>query len=172
MKLKFPQRLYAVTAGFLICSALTSETYALDLADCVYPGNVPTYSAPDIQFLPDGETYAMLSADGKRISTYDCKTASETGVIMDVDNTRENKIGRIESYTISPDGSKILVKTESSPIYRRRNITFTKSEAVCLKSSLTTIPVSSHPCFRLTDAWWPLSTPTTYTSRNSITAQR
>ena len=119
MKLKFPQRLHAVTAGFLICSALTSETYALELADCVYPGNVPTYSAPDIQFLPDGETYAMLSADGKRISTYDCKTASETGVIMDVDNTRENKIGRIESYTISPDGSKILVKTESSPIYRR-----------------------------------------------------
>ncbi len=119
MKLNSRHILYALIAGSLICAASVSEVSAIDLSDCVYPGNLPTYSAPDIQFLPDGESYAMLSADGKRIIKYDCKTASETGVILDIDNTRENTIGRIEAYTISPDGSKVLVKTDSRPIYRR-----------------------------------------------------
>lgn len=103
----------------LIYAAIAPQASAIELSDCVYPGNIPTYSAPDIQFLPDGETYAMLSADGKRIVRYDCKTASEIDVILDIDNTRENKIDRIEAYTMSPDGSKVLVKTQSRHIYRR-----------------------------------------------------
>ncbi len=119
MKTKLQHRLYTAMAGCMMVSAMLSESSAIELSDCVYPGNQPSYSAPDIQFLPDGETYAMLSPDGKRIIKYDCKTASEIDVILDIDNTRENKIDRIESYSLSPDGSKVLVKTDSRPIYRR-----------------------------------------------------
>ena len=119
MKTNLQHRLYTAMAGCMMVSAMLSESSAIELSDCVYPGNQQSYSAPDIQFLPDGEKYAMLSPDGKRIIKYDCKTDSEIDVILDIDNTRENKIDRIESYSLSPDGSKVLVKTDSRPIYHR-----------------------------------------------------
>lgn len=112
-------RLNSALITALISSVYITDISATELSDFVYPGNQPTYSMPDIQFLADGETYTMLSDDGKRIIKFENKSAAEVEVIFDADNTRENKIERIDAYIISPDGSKILIKTDSRPIYRR-----------------------------------------------------
>lgn len=68
----------------------------------------------------DGETYTQLSADGKRIIRCSFKTGKEVGVLFDVATARGNKkLNRIDGYTMSPDESRILLRTETKSIYRR-----------------------------------------------------
>ncbi len=69
--------------------------------------------------LNDGEHYAQISADGKRIVTYSFRTGKEEGVLFDADKARNHKIERIEGYILSPDESRILIQTETKAIYRR-----------------------------------------------------
>ena len=73
----------------------------------VYPGNaVSTPGA--MQYMPDGETFLRLSADGSKIVKYDTATGKETETVLDVTHTRENTIAQVESFTISADGTDLL----------------------------------------------------------------
>lgn len=63
--------------------------------------------------------YARISSDGKQIVEYSFKTGKQTGVLFDVDNTMGEKITSFDGYTMSPDGKKMLIQTETKPIYRR-----------------------------------------------------
>ncbi len=69
--------------------------------------------------LADGESYACISPDGKKILTYSFKTGKETGVLFDADNVRGSKIETLDGYIISPTGKNILIQTNTKPIYRR-----------------------------------------------------
>ena len=69
--------------------------------------------------LPDGTTYASLSADGKRIEQTDLATGKVTATLFDVDNTREEKLSHIDGFIINADGSRIIVSTATQSIYRR-----------------------------------------------------
>ncbi len=87
------------------------------LEQYVYPSNrPPTVAAP--AFTADGLHYLALSDDGKRIIKYVTRTGAEAETVMDVANTRENKIESVDGFTLSPDGSKILVTTAEEPVYR------------------------------------------------------
>ena len=70
-------------------------------------------------YLPDGTTYALLSVDGDKVVKYDIKTGKELETVLDLSNTRETQLDRIEGFEFSPDGSKILVWTGAESIYRR-----------------------------------------------------
>ncbi len=90
-----------------------------------YPGIetfTGTTAAPEkpnnITFMPDGNFYLELSADGKRIVKYDTSSGKEVESLFDVSKTRETKLESIQGYIISPDGSKIMVYTDSTPVYR------------------------------------------------------
>lgn len=63
--------------------------------------------------------YASISSDGKRIVEYSFKTGKETRVLFDADNTLGERVEFVEGYVLSPDGVRMLIKTESEPIYRR-----------------------------------------------------
>lgn len=69
--------------------------------------------------LDDGETYSQLSSDGKQIVTYSFKTGKQTGVLFDVNTVRGAKIESIDGYIMSPKGDRMLIQTETKPIYRR-----------------------------------------------------
>lgn len=69
--------------------------------------------------LPDGTSYASLSADGKRIEQTDLATGKVTATLFDVDNTREEKLSHIDGFIINADGSRIIVSTATQSIYRR-----------------------------------------------------
>ena len=115
-------------AALLLCSSALASLSASaakvnikdfsDIAPYVYPNNYArTVAKP--YFTSDGLSYMQLSADGKRVVKYDIRTGAETETVMDVTNTRNSNIPFIAGFTLSPDGSKLLVHTGATPIYRR-----------------------------------------------------
>lgn len=69
--------------------------------------------------LADGESYAMISKDGKKVVKYSYKTGKQTAVLFDVDNTVGEKVESFDNYIMSPDESKMLIQTNTKRIYRR-----------------------------------------------------
>ncbi len=69
--------------------------------------------------LADGESYAMMSEDGKKLYRYSYKTGKQTDVMFDVSNTVGCKIDKFDNYILSPDETKMLIQTETNMIYRR-----------------------------------------------------
>ena len=115
----------AISLAFAaICVSTTlSEAAAprIDMAGIkkyVYPDN-RAKSVPSASYMPDGETCLRVSDDKSQIISYVTATGAQDAVILDRSNTRENKMGPIDGFTISPDGSKLLVWCDSEPIYRR-----------------------------------------------------
>lgn len=81
-----------------------------------------TYRAKSISGLRpmlDGEHYAQISADHKRIVKYSFKTGKEVGTVFDVTTARDCNLKRFDNYIMSPDEKLILIQTETKPIYRR-----------------------------------------------------
>ena len=67
----------------------------------------------------DGEHYTQISRDGKKIVKYSFKTGKEVATVFDVETARDCKLKRFDDYIMSPDESRILIQTETKPIYRR-----------------------------------------------------
>lgn len=78
-----------------------------------YPQSMRSFSSA-----PDGESYMQISEDGKQLLSYSFKNGEQNGVVIDLNTTRGDKVGRIEGYILSPDGKRILVQTATSSIYR------------------------------------------------------
>lgn len=99
--------------------AARTVTDMAEMAPFVYPQNAAaTPQRP--QFTADGTGYLVLTPDGKRIVSYDLATGAEKETLMDISTTREHRLdSSIEEFTLSPDGSKLLVCTDKTPIYRR-----------------------------------------------------
>lgn len=84
-----------------------------------YESQRPSVKGPSsFTFMPDGESYLILSADRKKLMRYETATGKEIGALLDVERTRENKIDRIQGFVLSPDAQKILIYSESKPLYR------------------------------------------------------
>ena len=86
-----------------------------DIAQGTYRAN----SISGLRPMLDGEHYAQISADHKRIVKYSFKTGKEVGTVFDVDKARDCKLKRFDNYIMSPDEKLILIQTETKPIYRR-----------------------------------------------------
>lgn len=85
-----------------------------------YTGSARYSAAPAaLNFNDDGSTYLQLTADGQRIVKYDTRTGREVETLLDLSHTRETTLSNIQGYTISPDGSKIMVYRNKRMIYRR-----------------------------------------------------
>lgn len=72
-----------------------------------------------VEPLGDGERYAQISDDGKRIVAYSFRTGKQVGVLFDATTARGPQVAYIDGYTMSPDGKRILIQTETKSIYRR-----------------------------------------------------
>ncbi len=88
------------------------------ISEYVYPGNAPQTPGA-MQFMPDGDTFLRMDDGGTKIVKYDVATGKEVETVLDVTHTRESTISAIDGFTISPDGSKLLVRTNTVPVYRR-----------------------------------------------------
>lgn len=81
-----------------------------------------TYRAKNIYGIKpmlDGEHYTQISSDGKRIVKYSFKTGKEVDTVFDVTTARNCTFKSFEDYILSPDEKRILIQTETQPIYRR-----------------------------------------------------
>lgn len=86
-----------------------------DVARSVYR----TEGIQGIKPMMDGEHYTRISPDGKKIVKYSFKTGKEVGTVFDVETARNHTLRSFDNYIMSPDESKILIQTETKPIYRR-----------------------------------------------------
>lgn len=108
----------SVTALALPAESVGRNAIINDIAPYVYPANRPE-AAPSMKFMPDGKTYLAGSSDNTRIIKYDLATGKEIETIFNADKTRETSINGFENFTISPDGSKLLISLDEEMIYRR-----------------------------------------------------
>ena len=66
----------------------------------------------------DGEHYSQMNADRTQVIKYSFKTGKQVEVLFDAATARECPFERFDSYSFSPDGSTLLIATETTPIYR------------------------------------------------------
>ena len=108
---------------FLLACLFALTTWAqgskpLELKDIVkgefYPENI--YGV--IPIPGDGEHYSQMNGKGTQIIKYSFKTGKEVEILFDTETTRDCPFKRFDSYSFSPDGSMLLIATETTPIYR------------------------------------------------------
>ena len=82
-------------------------------------GAYRTEGISGIKPMLDGEHYTQISRDRKKIVKYSFKTGKEVATVFDVSTARDCTIKSFDDYIMSPDESRILIQTETKPIYRR-----------------------------------------------------
>ena len=113
-----------ITAAITVTSALAAYSQANSTNDFpeieryINGAQIPA-SQGSFRYAPDNSGYLAISSDGKRIVKYDIRSGKEIETLMDLTKTRENTLNRIEGFTMSPEGSKILVYIDREMIYRR-----------------------------------------------------
>ncbi len=106
---------------FLLCLLVqvvpAQESKALDLKE-ITSGKFRAEGIQGVIPMADGEHYTQMNAEGTQIIKYSFRTGQQVEVVFDVAKARECTFKRFDGYTFSPDGSKILIRTETQPIYR------------------------------------------------------
>lgn len=111
--------IYLVACFLFVAGTAFAQGGALKLRDVTGGTYSPEY-VYGIKPMADGESYTQISPDRKRIVRRSFKTGKEIGVVFDVKTARGPKqLHGIDGYIMSPDESRILIQTETRPIYRR-----------------------------------------------------
>lgn len=103
---------------FITLASMAQNTKQIELADVVN-GKFTPDNIYGVIPMNDGEHYTQRNSEGTQIIKYSFKTGKQVEVIFDVDKARDCTIKSFDSYTFSPDGTKILIATETKSIYRR-----------------------------------------------------
>ena len=103
------------TASFTLSAASVSD-YP-EISRYVGPSRTPSAPAA-FHYMPDGTSYLTMSSDGGKLIRRDIRSDKELETLLDLSHTRETTINSFEDFTISPDGSKIMLKRKSRQIYR------------------------------------------------------
>ncbi len=115
---RFAAGLAVAVPAALSAAGSSAQLPVSDIAKYVYPANAPS-SPGTIVFMPDGATFLKADAAGHKIVKYDVATGKELETVLDTSHTRENSINSFENFSVSPDGSKLLLYDRSEPVYRR-----------------------------------------------------
>lgn len=84
--------------------------------DDIFNGTFRAQRHVSVTPMPDGEQYACLS-QGK-VLAYSFKNGKQTDTLFDPATAIGDKIGDVESFILSPDGSQLLLATNIKSIYR------------------------------------------------------
>lgn len=105
---------------FCLCTlaSLAQGGKALDLKEIVSGKFQPENIHSVIPIPGDGEHYSQMNANGTQIVKYSFKTGKPVEVLFDTSTARECPFKTFDRYSFSPDGGKLLIATETTPIYR------------------------------------------------------
>lgn len=96
-----------------------AQGYALTVEDYCDIKTARPAGVKEMTPMPDGESYAAVSDDGKSIELFSFKTGEKTGVLFSVDEVKGDvKISDFEGYEVSANGRRVLLWNESEPVYR------------------------------------------------------
>jgi dipeptidyl-peptidase-4 len=115
------KKLRLLTLGMLMATAMSVAAGEKLSLRAITQGEFRSKTISEVQPMADGESYAQMSDNGKQILTYAFRTGKQTGVLFDATTARGASISRIDGYIISPDGSRLLIQTNTKSIYRRSN---------------------------------------------------
>lgn len=102
----------------VLATAAAQGKRALELPDVVN-GKFRAENIYGVIPIPgDGEHYSQMSADGTKIIKYSFRTGEEVEVLFDASTARQCPFKHFDSYSFAPDGSKLLIATETQYIYR------------------------------------------------------
>ena len=112
-----------ISIAILLClctlAGFAQSGQPLDLKDIV-SGKFRAENIYGVIPIPgDGEHYSQMNAEGTQVIKYSFKTGKQVEVLFDAATARECPFKTFDSYSFSPDGSKLLIATEQAPIYRR-----------------------------------------------------
>jgi dipeptidyl-peptidase-4 len=107
--------LFSLLAGFINAQNGNNPIQLKDIVERKYASQ----GVAEMRSLPDGESYTMLSNDGKMILKYAYKTGKVTDTLFNVKTVRETQLDKIQGYMINNTGYRMLVWTNREPIYRR-----------------------------------------------------
>ncbi len=108
----------------LMCAAFALGTASLKASEPmtikqITQGEFASERLAGIDPIKGTDQYARISQDGNRIEQCSFKNGQQTGVLFDVNNTQGEKIEKFDGYILSPDGKRMLIRTENKPVYRR-----------------------------------------------------
>ena len=105
--------------GYTTAQLMAQTAQQLTLEDIAGGKYNPQY-VYGVNPMKDGESYTQLSNDSKCIVRRSFKTGKELEVIFNADEARGPiKLSAIDGYIMSPDERRILLRTQTKPIYRR-----------------------------------------------------
>lgn len=109
----------AILFGLCSLAAFAQGNKPLELKDVV-SGTFRAENIYGVIPIPgDGEHYSQMNAERTQVIKYSFKTGKAVEVLFDATTARECPFKTFDSYSFAPDGSKLLIATETTPIYRR-----------------------------------------------------
>ena len=129
-----------MTLVSLLLTCVATAGGKLNLQD-ITRGEYRHQSMAAVQVLHDGESYAQLSSDGKRIVKCSFQSGREVGTLFDVSTAKGYQLASIDGYIMSPDGKRLLIQTKTERIYRR---SFTATYYIYTLQNNRLVPLSDN----------------------------
>lgn len=111
-------KLFVMCIMMLLATSNVSADNKITLKDVTGKTFTPKYIT-GIDPIKGTDRYASISNDGRQIIEYAFKTGNQTRVLFDIANTHGESIKQLDGYTLSPDGKRMLIQTNTHKIYRR-----------------------------------------------------
>ena len=121
----FVKKLYAMKTivGFLMCLMVANVAVAQQISiEDITSGEYRPKSIKSMNPLADGETYARISSDGKKIEKCAFKNGEVVATLFDISTARNYKLDSFDGYIMSPDEQNILIETDGKQIYRNSRV--------------------------------------------------
>ena len=111
-------KLFVMCVMMLLATSNVSADNKITLKDVTGKTFTPKYIT-GVNPIKGTDRYASISNDGRQIIEYAFKTGNQTRVLFDIANTHGESIKQLDGYTLSPDGKRMLIQTNTHKIYRR-----------------------------------------------------
>ncbi len=111
-------KLFVMCIMMLLATSNVSADNKITLKDVTGKTFTPKYIT-GVDPIKGTDRYASISNDGRQIIEYAFKTGNQTRVLFDITNTHGESIKQLDGYTLSPDGKRMLIQTNTHKIYRR-----------------------------------------------------
>lgn len=111
-------KLFALITTLLMCSTLNVSAQTITISD-ITSGKFAAKGITAMQPIEGTDQYARITDGGRKIVQCSFKDGRQTAVLFDAANTMGAKVSRVDGYSFSPKGDKMLVYTNTERIYRR-----------------------------------------------------
>lgn len=107
-----------LVATLLMMATSTLAAQQISLSDIASYKYEPR-GVNEVRPLADGETFARISADGKKIERCSFRTGEVLETLFDAATARGAVVRRVLDYVMAPDEKNILIETNRTAVYRR-----------------------------------------------------